>query len=1086
MTDPREIFEDFLERLSAGEDVDIAQLVAAHPDHSLALRQLWAKEGERAEEVIEGTLEGLSFYSRRQGRSTEGPSPTAGQTLGDFRLLQLLGVGGMGQVWEAEQASLGRRVALKIVRPDRATIRALDLFAREARAGGRLRHPGLIAVYAHGEDGGVAWIAMELVEGSRSLRDFLDEFARAEDVPPTYYRDVAVFVSKLADALQAAHAAGVVHRDLKPQNILITPDNEPRITDFGLARITDESAITNTGDFAGTYFYMSPEQIGASRIGIDYRTDIFSLGVVLYEMLALRRPFEGDTMHQVARRILHEDPPELRSLRSRVPRNLAVICGKCLEKDKDRRYATMADLAADIRRHLANQPIVAQPPGRLRKLELWALRNPTRSVAGALASVAFVAVSLLLGENVRANRKLTQAVDERGDAIALLEDRTRALQAVNQDLVRERANLAAEVESVQRLSALQDLEELIERVDELWPPHPVNIGAYGKWLESARGLVADLPLHHAKRDELRALARPQTAEEEDADRRGHPEFPRLERLTAEIEARRAALARRRDGVAIELTELEWDDLPKDASALNELARPLIDPERATFRRESEGLSLAQRALELAESAADNGLMAKVEDTLSRALFALGRDEDALEASRRALAVAPAGEREHYEACLADLETWVEHARSVEGLRGEEREIARLEEEAGDMEEQVKRRRTWEFPDSAEGARWWHANLSRLIESLEGLQDAETGLLSASERAVSSVHGWSVPRRLAFAERLRDGLVQGEEWDRRWEEALAAIREHRLYGGLVLSRQVGLVPIGPDPQSGLWEFWHVATGAEPIRNERGGLLLTEETGVVLVLIPGGTSWMGAQSTDASGRNHDMLSSADEVPVHEVALSPYFMSKCEMTQGQWLRFTGHNPSRYGPGRPNPPLADLRHPVETVSWIDCMRELPRMGLTLPAEAQWEYGCRAGTETPWWTGEPRESLREHNAVNLADQAAARAGLAWDAIDDWPELDDGHVIHSPVATFSANPFGLHEVHGNLWEWCLDGYDPGFYGRAPRNDPVAPWQAAAKRVSRGGSLLNSAAYARSAARAAVEPSVTGTHIGVRPARGLSE
>jgi len=962
MSDCRQVYEDFVERLSMGEDVDIDQLIAAHPDHAEALRRLWASEGRDAERRIEGALEGFSSYSGLQGHPVEPTTgPAAGRTLGEFRLLRLLGAGGMGQVWEAEQASLGRRVALKVVRPDRVTTRALSLLAREARAGGRLHHPGLVAVYSHGEDDGVGWIAMELVEGSRTLRALLDESARRVDLPSTYYRDVAVFVSRLADALQAAHAAGVVHRDLKPQNILIASDGQPRITDFGLARITDESAMTDSGELAGTYLYMSPEQIRASRSGIDHRTDVFSLGVVLYEMLALRRPFEGDTVHLLARRILQEEPPDLRGIRSRIPRDLAVICGKCLEKDRERRYATMSDLAADIRRHLASEPILAQPPGALRKLGLWARRNPTRSATGAVGAVAFAVVSLLLVRNQLVNRSLGIA---------------------NETLAAERGKLAAEIESVKRLSALQDLEDLIGRADALWPAHPKNIDAYRAWIEDAGRLVADLPLHHAKRDELRSLARAQTEEEREADRRGHPDHARLQELRAEIDARRTALARRRDSVALD---------------------------------------------------------------------SFGT-------------VGAAGD----------------------GLREEDQEIARLEQEAGRLEALVTQRRTWHFPETEEGTRWWHANLSKLIDSLEGLRDADLGLLSESKSAVSPGHGWSVPRRLACAERMRDGLTPGQEWSERWDEAASAIREHARYGGLELARQEDLAPIGPDPESGLWEFWHVATGDEPIRGEQGNILWAEGTGIVLVLIPGGTFWMGSQSTDESGRNYDGQSMADEVPVHEVTLAPFFLSKCEMTQGQWLRFTGRNPSRYGPGRPNPPPADLLHPVETVSWVDCMRELPRMGLALPTEAQWEFGCRAGTGTPWWTGELRESLRQRHAVNLADQSAARAGLTWDAIHDWPELDDGYVIHSPVATFAANACGLHEVHGNVWEWCLDGYDPQFYSRAPRIDPVAPWENADRRVTRGGSLLNSAAYARSAIRAAADPEVAGTHIGVRPARALRE
>jgi serine/threonine protein kinase len=192
---------------------------------------------------------------------------------------------------------------------------------------------------------------MELVEGGWTLRDFLDEAAKEPQVPAGYYQDAARFVAAVADGMQAAHAEGVIHRDLKPQNILIDPEDRPKVTDFGLAKLIDESALSVSGEVTGTYWYMSPEQVAAKRIGLDHRTDVFSLGVVLYELLSHRRPFEGDTSRQVAEQIVTHDPPELRTVRSRIPRDLAVITAKCLEKARDRRYGTMAELAADLRRY---------------------------------------------------------------------------------------------------------------------------------------------------------------------------------------------------------------------------------------------------------------------------------------------------------------------------------------------------------------------------------------------------------------------------------------------------------------------------------------------------------------------------------------------------------------------------------------------------------------------------------------------------------------------------------------------------------------------------------------------------------------
>ena len=177
----------------------------------------------------------------------------------------------------------------------------------------------------------------------------------------------------------------------------------------------------------------------------------------------------------------------------------------------------------------------------------------------------------------------------------------------------------------------------------------------------------------------------------------------------------------------------------------------------------------------------------------------------------------------------------------------------------------------------------------------------------------------------------------------------------------------------------------------------------------------------------------------------------------------------------------VPDLRHPVENISWLDCMKLLPRAGLTMPSEAQWEYGARAGTDTRWWTGGERESLAEKHAANLADQAARVEGANWTTINDWPELNDGYTVHAPVGTYEANAFGIHEVHGNGAEWCLDGYFAEAYENSARKDPVWPYSAAANRAERGGSFKWTASDASSAKRDNGTPNNAGSNLGVRPA-----
>ena len=372
----------------------------------------------------------------------------------------------------------------------------------------------------------------------------------------------------------------------------------------------------------------------------------------------------------------------------------------------------------------------------------------------------------------------------------------------------------------------------------------------------------------------------------------------------------------------------------------------------------------------------------------------------------------------------------------------------------------------EFTFEGSEDRWWHSQLAKLVTGIQSLADAKTGLFSIG---TSPDHGWGIMKRADFARTIAERSVSGSEASVGWSAAIASIGsvvECPLYGGLRITPQLGLLPIGPDPDSHLWEFAHLATGEPAVRGP-DGLALKESTGLVFVLLPGGTFWMGAQSADPGGRNYDPDANSEEGPVHAVTLSPFFLSKYEMTQGQWLRFTGSNPSRDNPetyGRNwnrEGKLGDLLHPVEQVTWTECTAVLERLGLELPREAQWEYGARAGTTTVWWSGNEKESIA--SAGNLADQyAKTHGGSAW-TVEDW---DDGHSSHAPVGKYLPNAFGLHDVIGNVWEWCQGG------------------AGSASRFYRGGGLQARAVAARSACRPHDAPSNAGGSLGLRPARAL--
>jgi len=1054
----------------------LSQLLEQPPAEFASRLSALCARWPRLESAIRAEAEAMQRAARTRGTAPghhavrRAPSP-----IGPFQVLSEIGSGGMGTVYLAEQkAPIQRRVAIKVIKLGMDTKAVLARFEVERAALSRMEHSNIAKVLDSGTTAdGRPYFVMEYVKGVPITRYCDDNRLSIED-------RLALF-QQVCSGVQHAHSKGVIHRDLTPNNVLVTVQDgkaAAKIIDFGLARATDnrlteKTLFTEQGVILGTPEYMSPEQAGLGGLDIDTRSDVYTLGVMLYELLTGSLPFSQNELraggYDGMCRIIREREPERPSTKiTKVQTDTAAIaklrrCGsekllrrlrgdldwivlRCLDKDRTRRYETPSALAADLQRHLDDEPVEARPPSfayRIGKL--------ARRYRGQLT-----AVGLVLSATIAGLMGMTWFwLDARAQA-----DNARRQEGIAQEKAQEALARKAEFD---QLAAVVQVENALAEEDHLYPPWPDKVAAMKKWLDDVDGLMQMRPKIEATVASLRQRATPLSAEELQRDS-NELEY---QRLSAKIAALERAQAVRKDGEVPEV-QVGVEERAMTAAQLNDMAWSRVAPyeDQRVWGDEPRGLALAslawKRLTEEKAGTPDRAQRAEVCRTLAWAWFANGCDSRAEAAMQEALVRSQGlpGQGSMYDESLM-LGDQVAAARRGKVARSVEELRARLGKLAAE-------RAARSFNIANESERFLHATLSELLRKLEELM-ARRRLLA---------------ERLRWADRLGELTVHHPRAPQTWDAARAAIAKadgvvaSTLYQEhpIELLPQPGLIPIGMNPLTKLWEFYDLRSawdgGSDPatlgvprhvLAGDRAGNIdVADDTGIVFVLLPGGAFRMGEKREE-----------------RRVTLSPFFLARHELTRGQWQRLAGGLPAPTARElrRKTPPMAN---PISEVDWTETERLFQRHGLVLPTEAQWEYGCRAGASTELFcdAAELTEYANVSSESGSAGIEESTISLLLQGVGSRPR----DLVR--VGTLRPNGFGLHDVIGNVAEWTRDGCEEREYrARATRHGDGLQGDPAgfSLRVIRGGDCWSRAV---SRLRDERHPSLGDERLGVRPARAI--
>ncbi len=1027
----------------------IAELCGAHPTLARAIRAL-AK-----------VLSVESFAAQ--------PDAIAG-----YEIVKVLGEGGMGTVYLARQSKpLDRQVALKVIKLGMDTRSVLTRFEHERQVLAGMDHDAIARVFDAGTtERGQPFFVMEYVAGSP-----LTEYCAAQRLTVDERLQLLL---RICAGVRHAHQRGVIHRDLKPNNVVVSNvdgEHVPKIIDFGLARATERdenrSLQTVEGQFLGTPDYMSPEQARGSAI--DTRTDVYAIGVILYELLSGERPLtatslDGAGIVEIQRAILEHEPrtPSTRvstsggeetflhsascrttpaALKRRLRGELDWIVMRAIEKDPERRYASVGELAADLQRYRSHEPVVARPASFAYRARKFARKYRVQVIAAMLVLLALVGG--IIGTSVG------------------MRDAEAARDVAEKSL--------ANFDSLALIVKLDELKRSKRGLPPGWPEHVEDLRA---WCDDAAGLVGALPAIRSTIESIRSRATERSADESVAD------DPRLGSVSSERD-RLLELVRKAERVMAVSRGVAEPDVPVLDQATRDLSTDelwrrawrVVKPVNPGDGDERESLALARLAYEKAADDRERRLALRA---LVAALSANGAHDEALARCEELMSLRSGDWEESAEGDGAVV--WARHLadrrHTIAHSGGAADRVVRCTE----LDVQLG---LWQVEDGRD--QFLHDTLVTLSARIEAFAARELT---------------EVGRRITWSERIVEASTGRHA--SRWEEARDAIRRadgvtaHEAYGNVPIDLQphLGLVPIGMNPVTRLWEFYHLASARPPepghdprdlpmpVHRADGTVDSRTTPGIVFVLVPGGEFDMGSSSaidTSLTAIEEKIAAAAEltERPRRRVALDPFFLSRHEVTQGQWFQLTnGETPSHYRIGNiylGNPGLdgvqrefisevADYRLPVEGMSWSDCFDVMHSHGLDLPTEAQWEYACRAGTTTLWHAGDSPADMAGY--CNTKDKTAERFYPRWGV--SRVDFEDGYSGPAPVGSFAPNAWGMHDMHGNYWEWCRDVRAAYTVDPRPGDGLREPQDPSRQVVRRGGSSGDDLRLSRCASRAFAE------------------